>query len=50
MFQGTSAFVDANMWKALKENDEKDTNKIDYLNTTSVGSDEVEPETILVQS
>lgn len=41
MFQGTSAFVDANMWKALKENDEKDTKKIDYLNTTSVGSDEV---------
>lgn len=41
MFQGTSAFVDANMWKAQKENDEKDTNKIDYLNTTSVGSDEV---------
>lgn len=41
MFQGTSAFVDANMWKALKENNEKDTNKIDYLNTTSVGSDEV---------
>lgn len=41
MFQGTSAFVDANMWKALKENDEEDTNKIDYLNTTSVGSDEV---------
>ena len=41
MFQGTSAFVDANMWKALKENDEEDTNKIDYLNTPSVGSDEV---------
>lgn len=41
MFQGTSAFVDANMWKVQKENDEKDTNKIDYLNTTSVGSDEV---------
>ena len=41
MFQGTSAFVDANMWKALKENDEEDQNKIDYLNTTSVGSDEV---------
>ena len=41
MFQGTSAFVDANMWKALKENDEEDINKIDYLNTTSVGSDEV---------
>ena len=41
MFQGTSAFVDANMWKALKENDEEDTNQTDYLNTTSVGSDEV---------
>ena len=41
MFQGTSAFVDANMWKALKENDEEDINKINYLNTTSVGSDEV---------
>ena len=41
MFQGTSAFVDANMWKALKENDEEEKNNIDYLNTTSVGSDEV---------
>ena len=41
MFQGTSAFVDANMWKALKENDEEETNNIDYLNTTSIGSDEV---------
>ena len=41
MFQGTSAFVDANMWKALKENDEEEINNIDYLNTTSVGSDEV---------
>lgn len=41
MFQGTSAFVDANMWKAIKENDEDDFDKIDYLNTTSVGSDEV---------
>ena len=41
MFQGTSAFVDANMWKAIKENDEDDLDKIDYLNTTSVGSDEV---------
>lgn len=41
MFQGTSAFVDANMWKAIKENDEDDKNEIDYLNTTSVGSDEV---------
>lgn len=41
MFQGTSAFVDANMWKALKENDEEDTNNTDYMNVTSVGSDEV---------
>lgn len=41
MFQGTSAFVDANMWKAIKKNDEDDKNEIDYLNTTSVGSDEV---------
>lgn len=41
MFQGTSAFVDANMWKALKENDDEDTNQTDYLNTTSIGSDEV---------
>ena len=41
MFQGTSAFVDANMWKALKENDEKDSDDTDFLNTTSVGSDEV---------
>ena len=41
MFQGTSAFVDANMWKAIKENDEEDTDTTDYINTTSVGSDEV---------
>lgn len=41
MFQGTSAFVDANMWKALKENDEEKTEKTDYLNTNAVGSDEV---------
>ena len=41
MFQGTSAFVDANMWKAIKENDEEDTDTTDYMNTTSVGSDEV---------
>lgn len=41
MFQGTSAFVDANMWKAVKENDEADTDSTDYLNVTSVGSDEV---------
>lgn len=41
MFQGTSAFVDANMWKAIKENDEADTDQNDYMNITSVGSDEV---------
>ncbi len=41
MFQGTSAFVDANMWKAVKENDEDETSAVDYLNVTSVGSDEV---------
>jgi len=41
MFQGTSAFVDANMWKAIKENDEEDINDVDYMNVTSVGSDEV---------
>ncbi len=41
MFQGTSAFVDANMWKAIKENDEEDTDQNDYMNVTAVGSDEV---------
>ncbi len=41
MFQGTSAFVDANMWKAIKENDEADTDQNDYMNVTAVGSDEV---------
>lgn len=41
MFQGTSAFVDANMWKAIKENDEEDVCDIDYMNVTSIGSDEV---------
>ena len=41
MFQGTSAFVDANMWKAIKENDEEDVVSVDYMNVTSVGSDEV---------
>ena len=41
MFQGTSAFVDANMWKAIKENDEEDKDTTDYINVTSVGSDEV---------
>ena len=41
MFQGTSAFVDANMWKAIKENDEEDIDTTDYMDVTSVGSDEV---------
>ncbi|MBQ6547006.1 MAG: ribonuclease HIII [Bacilli bacterium] len=41
MFQGTSAFVDANMWKAIKENDEEDEDQNDYMNISSVGSDEV---------
>lgn len=41
MFQGTTAFVDANMWKAIKENDEEEKDNTDYLNVTSVGSDEV---------
>ena len=41
MFQGTSAFVDANMWKAQIDNDKDDTDSTDYLNVTSVGSDEV---------
>ena len=41
MFQGTSAFVDANMWKAIKENDEADVDQNDYMNVTAVGSDEV---------
>ena len=41
MFQGTSAFVDANMWKAQIDNDGETIDDTDYLNTTSVGSDEV---------
>ena len=41
MFQGTSAFVDANMWKAQIDNDKEEVDTTDYLNTTSVGSDEV---------
>ena len=41
MFQGTSAFVDANMWKAQIDNDKDDIDTTDYLNTNSVGSDEV---------
>lgn len=41
MFQGVSAFVDANMWKAVKSNDEEDLDATDYMNVTSVGSDEV---------
>ena len=41
MFQGTSAFVDANMWKAVKDNDSSSFDETDYMNVTSVGSDEV---------
>ena len=41
MFQGTSAFVDANMWKAQIDNDKEEIDTTDYLNTTSIGSDEV---------
>ena len=41
MFQGTSAFVDANMWQAIKANDEVDEDQTDYMNVSSVGSDEV---------
>lgn len=41
MFQGVSAFVDANMWKSVIANDKEDNTSIDYLNVTSVGSDEV---------
>lgn len=42
MFQGTSADVDANMWKALIDNDKEeiiDNNK--YMNVNAIGSDEV---------
>ena len=41
MFQGTSAFVDANMWKAQIDNDSEEIDTKDYLNTNSIGSDEV---------
>lgn len=41
MFQGVSAFVDANMWKAQIDNDKEEEDTKDYLNTTSIGSDEV---------
>ena len=41
MFQGTSAFVDANMWRSVIDNDKEEENEIDYMNTNSVGSDEV---------
>ena len=40
MFQGTSAFVDANMWKAQIDNDIEETTT-DYLNIDAIGSDEV---------
>lgn len=42
MFQGPSAFVDANMWKAQIDNDKKDpVDYSKYYNVTTVGSDEV---------
>ena len=42
MFQGPSAFVDANMWKAQIDNDKKDpVDYSKYYNATTVGSDEV---------
>lgn len=44
MFQGTSAFVDANMWQSVIANDDtsKDSSiKDKYYNTNAVGSDEV---------
>ena len=42
MFQGTSAFVDANMWKEI-DGQEKESKEEDkkYYNVTSIGSDEV---------
>ena len=42
MFQGTTAYVDANMWKAIdgQENTNNTCTK-DYYNVTSIGSDEV---------
>ena len=42
MFQGTTAYVDANMWKAVdgQENTDNTCSK-DYYNVTSIGSDEV---------
>ena len=44
MFQGTSAFVDANMWQSVIANDDtsKDSSiKDKYYHTNAVGSDEV---------
>ena len=41
MFQGTSAFVDANMWQAQIDNDKEDIDQNDYLNVDAIGSDEV---------
>ena len=42
MFQGLSADVDANMWGAVIANDKKDdADYSKYLNSNSVGSDEV---------
>ncbi len=43
MFQGTSADVDANMWKAMdgQSATEEEVDQTDYYNCSSVGSDEV---------
>lgn len=41
MFQGVSADVDASMWTELANEEEDVKSDIDYLNTTSIGSDEV---------
>lgn len=42
MFQGTSAFVDANMWKEIdNQNVSNEQPTKDYLNVSALGSDEV---------
>ena len=41
MFQGTSAFVDANMWKAQIDNDKAFEDNSDYMKVSAIGSDEV---------
>lgn len=41
MFQGTSAYVDANMWKSVIANDKEDEDINKYKDTNAIGSDEV---------